>query len=583
MPLIVGRNSVNLKSIEEKTKTQIKFRAADDDNYQICTISGSANDVKNAKQLIDVETKKQPIITDELLVPMSSCGKIEGYCGSILHEICQRSSAKVWVDPGMRKTQGENRRVLITGTKEQVELAKKLIEEKIKEPTVEQSLLDTKDADKKSPRASVSPFASNSSITTTESPREVMLPSPEKLKNNGGPLEVYVSAVASPSRFWVQICGPQTTELDFLVDAMTEYYNQKENQELHAIREPYLGQIVAAMYLADNKWYRAEIVAIQPNSNDLILDVYLVDYGDQQFVGRKDILELRTDFLSLRFQAIECFLANVQPIHSGSSKFEEWDRKAIEKFESLVQVAQWKKMISKTVAYKERKSFALQRQSNNKRESSPIPGVELYEENSDRNIALELVESGYAEMSDRFGDLAKSSVLIVKDTTPEPKEILSDNKQTVKDAPTEVVEVPKEVVEDPKEMEEPKKVTPPAVPEKISSESNEIKSNEQSVESKKSEPQDEEEQTTPSQNDTSNKENKHKFLPSDNNSDAQTVTNGQSQKPQSNPFGGSNMKPIKSNKKKKQQATADFLKSEQEQNAAKKHKGDDWNAMMDDQ
>lgn len=57
------------------------------------------------------------------------------------------------------------------------------------------------------------------------------------------------------SRFWVQICGHQNSELDFLVNAMTEYYNQKENQELHAIREPYLGQIVAAMFLSDNKWY----------------------------------------------------------------------------------------------------------------------------------------------------------------------------------------------------------------------------------------------------------------------------------------------------------------------------------------
>lgn len=55
--------------------------------------------------------------------------------------------------------------------------------------------------------------------------------------------------------FWVQICGPQNLELDFLVDAMTSYYNQKENKELHAIREPYLGQIVAAMLLTDNKWY----------------------------------------------------------------------------------------------------------------------------------------------------------------------------------------------------------------------------------------------------------------------------------------------------------------------------------------
>lgn len=197
VPLIVGRNSVNLKSIEEKTKTQIKFRTCDDDN-QICTINGKANDVKTAKQLIDAEAQKQPIITDEILVPTSSYGKIEGYSGSVLQDICQKSSAKVWVDPASRKLQGENRRVLITGTKEQVEMAKTLIEEKINEPAVEQSL-QVDDKKETSPKAP-SPFASNSSITTTETPREIMLPSPEKFKTNDGQLEVYVSSANSPSR-----------------------------------------------------------------------------------------------------------------------------------------------------------------------------------------------------------------------------------------------------------------------------------------------------------------------------------------------------------------------------------------------
>lgn len=253
VPAIVGRNSVVLKAIEEKTQTLIRFRESDE-NHQICSIKGKKNDVAMAKQLIDVESSKPCVITDELLVPISSCGKIEGYCGSVLHEICSKSSAKVWVDPGSRKQQAETRRVLITGTEEQVKLAKQLIEEKIKE-VPEEVADDKKEEFKREPRLpSPSQYASNSSITTTDSPREIMLPSPEKLKNNDGQLEVFVSAVNSPSRFWVQLVGPQSTELDFLVDAMTEYYNTKENQELHQIREPYLGQIVAAMFFSDNKW-----------------------------------------------------------------------------------------------------------------------------------------------------------------------------------------------------------------------------------------------------------------------------------------------------------------------------------------
>lgn len=252
VPAIVGRNSVVLKGIEDKTRTEIRLRESDE-NHQICSIKGARDDVKLAKQLIDVEAAKPCVITDEILVPTSSCGKIENYSGSVLHEICSKSSAKVWVDPGSRKNQAETRRVLITGTEEQVKLAKKLIEEKIQEPAAEEPQTDEKKEFKREPRLA-SPYASNASITTTDSPREVMLPSPEKLKNNDGQLEVFVSAVNSPSRFWVQLVGPQSTELDFLVDTMTEYYNMKENQELHQIREPYLGQIVAAMYFNDNKW-----------------------------------------------------------------------------------------------------------------------------------------------------------------------------------------------------------------------------------------------------------------------------------------------------------------------------------------
>lgn len=346
--------------------------------------------------------------------------------------------------------------------------------------------------------------------------------------------------------FWVQLCGKQSTELDFLVDAMTEYYNTKENQALHQIREPYLGQIVAANYLADNKWYRAEIVAIQPNdvvNDEIVLDVYFLDYGDQQFVNKRDILELRADFLSLRFQAVECFLAHVQP-NQTSGKFEEWDKKAIDAFETMVQVAQWKKLISKVVTYKERKSFAMQRKH---RESSPVPGVELYEENSDKSIALELVKQGHAELSNRFGDLAKSSVLtVVEDEKPPVIEMQEDH---VKE-----VEVPQELPEKEEEKLEPK------LPEEVPSELQ--------VESISPPPADEPLKSQQKEEDP---------MPTHKNLEPASLSNGSS-----DVFGmgngSSNVKP----KKKKKQATADFLNMEQQQQNAPQHKLD-WNQMMQDE
>lgn len=67
---------------------------------------------------------------------------------------------------------------------------------------------------------------------------------------------------------------------------------------------------MAAKFSIDNKWYRGEIVA---KLEDQIYDVYFVDFGDQDKVEEKHIFELRTDFLSLRVQAIECSLAGVKP------------------------------------------------------------------------------------------------------------------------------------------------------------------------------------------------------------------------------------------------------------------------------
>lgn len=68
--------------------------------------------------------------------------------------------------------------------------------------------------------------------------------------------------------------------------------------------------MVAAKFALDNKWYRGEIVAALENQR---YNVYFVDFGDQDVVDEKYIFELRTDFLGLRFQAIECSLAGVKP------------------------------------------------------------------------------------------------------------------------------------------------------------------------------------------------------------------------------------------------------------------------------
>lgn len=114
---------------------------------------------------------------------------------------------------------------------------------------------------------------------------------------------MFVSAVASPERFWIQIVGAQTAKLDDLINEMTLYYNDATNRTQCRIKDPYLGQIVAALFQHDNKWYRAEVVGIVPNEFDprkVVLDLYFLDYGDSIYVQPDEVFEIQANFLTLR-------------------------------------------------------------------------------------------------------------------------------------------------------------------------------------------------------------------------------------------------------------------------------------------
>ncbi|XP_026471093.1 tudor and KH domain-containing protein homolog [Ctenocephalides felis] len=296
--------------------------------------------------------------------------------------------------------------IQISGDNEQdVMNAKDKIQTKVKEiDELERSLDET--SAKRTPRL---PTTVNSGSS------EVAVPEREKLEPAGadGTMEVYVSALTSPHRFWMQILGPQAAALDNLVETMTEYYNKEENRELHTIISPQVGQIVAAMFNVDGKWYRAQVQEIKPNDYvpcQPVLDLYFVDYGDNCYAAPNEVFELRPDFLTLRFQAIECFLANVSPPNAVDSNDNNYPDESIEKFEQLAHVARWKKLWSRVVSYRERDgavrapspSESLVMKGSNidrsVREGSPVPGVELYdnEDGRDINIAEELIRGGYA-------------------------------------------------------------------------------------------------------------------------------------------------------------------------------------------
>lgn len=57
--------------------------------------------------------------------------------------------------------------------------------------------------------------------------------------------------------------------------------------------------------------YRAEVLNVKEEHSEKLAELYYVDYGDTDILPCRDLFELRTDYLRLHFQAIECFLARV--------------------------------------------------------------------------------------------------------------------------------------------------------------------------------------------------------------------------------------------------------------------------------
>ncbi|MEJ1285559.1 secretogranin III [Cricetulus griseus] len=130
----------------------------------------------------------------------------------------------------------------------------------------------------------------------------IEVPSPDFSFHTDEYLDIYISAYEHPNHFWIQISGSHSLQLDQLNIEMTQHYENSlpEDLTLH----------IAAPYSADGCWYRAQILGTLENGN---LDLYFVDFGDNGDCPLKDLRALRSDFLSLPFQAIECSLAQIAP------------------------------------------------------------------------------------------------------------------------------------------------------------------------------------------------------------------------------------------------------------------------------
>lgn len=241
----------------------------------------------------------------EFELPQELCGRLIGKHGKHVKSIKDRSHADVYIkrhpyDPQLKI-------VVVEGSRSEVNEALEIIRRKYppyRFPTV--TLVKT-----------------NTVAPTNILPDSLQLHIPE-----GASCDVILSSLVSAGHFFLQQpTHPTYPSLSTLDQCMINCYSQLDTPLLPHPVEP--GVICAAPVLRG--WYRAQVIYVYENEVDC--ELKFVDYGGFTQAPTSSLRQIRSDFMSLPFQASECYLANVRPI----DPVEGWSAEARSTFEELAQ------------------------------------------------------------------------------------------------------------------------------------------------------------------------------------------------------------------------------------------------------
>ncbi|GBM27882.1 A-kinase anchor protein 1, mitochondrial [Araneus ventricosus] len=144
----------------------------------------------------------------------------------------------------------------------------------------------------------------------------------------GASCDVILSSLVSAGHFFLQQpTHPTYPSLSTLDQCMINCYSQLDTPLLPHPVEP--GVICAAPVLRG--WYRAQVIHVY--ENDVDCELKFVDYGGFSTSPISSLRQIRSDFMSLPFQASECYLAGVRPVDSS----DVWSAEATATFEELAQ------------------------------------------------------------------------------------------------------------------------------------------------------------------------------------------------------------------------------------------------------
>lgn len=391
---------------------------------EVCfQLQGSKEQVLLARCVLESLVTDCEPVSETMEVPQTAFGRIIGRGGESMKHIIRTTGAKVNCSKEKAHGPGAKGSVTIKGSRQEVQHAKTLVLEKVKEDllvrtkicqssalrhkrrlqpktderteteapvvlnnnSVEcmtekqpgESCRTTEDTEAEELKSNCTDSYEDHSVSSDSLPQisKFEIPSPDLSFQPDEHLEVYVSASENPNHFWIQILGVRSLQLDKLIEEMNRFYSS-ENPTDQRVEAVVVGDIVAAPYQNHGTWNRARVLGVLPSG---LVDLYYVDFGDNGELPRDSLRRMRSDFLSLPFQAIECNLAGVKP------KDDSWSEAALDDFDRLTHCALWRPLQAKLCSYSHS-------------EISSWPSVKLYDctEGKTVDIGEELVRLGHA-------------------------------------------------------------------------------------------------------------------------------------------------------------------------------------------
>lgn len=136
--------------------------------------------------------------------------------------------------------------------------------------------------------------------------------------------DVTISSIVNGGHvFLQQTLHPSFPSLNTMQQCLNQSYNMIETPQLHEITENSV-----CVVAVQGSWYRVQIVS--HNAVDQHCIVKYLDYGGYVNVPVSSLRQIRTDFMGVPFQSIECVLSNVKPSDDSG-----WSPEASEVLRSL--------------------------------------------------------------------------------------------------------------------------------------------------------------------------------------------------------------------------------------------------------